>query len=89
MSIKRWFLPDHPDLLACYRAAHVFVSMSEHEGFGVPLLEAMKFDVPVIAYDAAAVGETVDGAGVLDRHPLFLATVKPPGSSGWELPHWR
>jgi len=41
------------------------VSLSEHEGFGVPLLEAMRFDVPVIAFDAAAVGETVGSAGVL------------------------
>ncbi len=53
------------ELVAYFRSASAFVSLSEHEGFGVPLLEAMKFDVPVIAYDAAAVGETVDGAGVL------------------------
>ncbi|HEV8229356.1 MAG TPA: glycosyltransferase [Candidatus Limnocylindria bacterium] len=52
-------------LCAYYREADCFVSLSEHEGFGVPLLEAMRFDVPVVAYDAAAVGETVDGAGVL------------------------
>jgi glycosyltransferase involved in cell wall biosynthesis len=43
----------------------VFVSLSEHEGFGVPLLEAMRFRLPVVAYDAAAVGETVGGAGIL------------------------
>jgi glycosyltransferase involved in cell wall biosynthesis len=53
------------ELVAHYRSASAFVSLSEHEGFGVPLLEAMRFDVPVIAYDAAAVGETVGGAGVL------------------------
>jgi glycosyltransferase involved in cell wall biosynthesis len=53
------------ELVAYFRSASAFVSLSEHEGFGVPLLEAMRFDVPVIAYDAAAVGETVDGAGVL------------------------
>jgi glycosyltransferase involved in cell wall biosynthesis len=39
--------------------------MSEHEGFGVPLLEAMHFGVPVIAYKAAAVPETMGGAGLL------------------------
>ena len=38
---------DHDDLLACYAAAHVFVSMSEHEGFGVPLVESMLMRVPV------------------------------------------
>jgi len=52
------------ELVAYFRSASAFVSLSEHEGFGVPLLEAMRFDVPVIAYDAAAVGETVGGAGV-------------------------
>jgi glycosyltransferase involved in cell wall biosynthesis len=52
-------------LAGYYRAASVFVSLSEHEGFGVPLLEAMYLGTPVVALDAAAVGETVDGAGVL------------------------
>ncbi|MDP9282358.1 MAG: glycosyltransferase family 4 protein [Chloroflexota bacterium] len=53
------------ELCAYYRQADTFVSLSEHEGFGVPLLEAMRFDLPVVAYDAAAIGETVGGAGVL------------------------
>jgi glycosyltransferase involved in cell wall biosynthesis len=52
-------------LVAHYRAASCFVSLSEHEGFGVPFLEAMRFDLPVVAYDAAAIGETVGDAGVL------------------------
>ena len=52
-------------LVAYYRRASAFVSLSEHEGFGVPLLEAMRFELPVVALDAAAVGETVDGAGIL------------------------
>jgi glycosyltransferase involved in cell wall biosynthesis len=55
---------EHDDLLACYAAASVFVSMSEHEGFGVPLLEAMLLDVPVLAYRAAAVPDTLGPAGV-------------------------
>jgi glycosyltransferase involved in cell wall biosynthesis len=53
------------ELIAYYRAADVYVCMSEHEGFGVPLVESMYFDVPVIAYAAAAVPETMGGAGVL------------------------
>jgi glycosyltransferase involved in cell wall biosynthesis len=56
---------DHRDLLACYASAHVFVSMSEHEGFGVPLVEAMLMDVPVLAHAAAAVPFTLGGAGLL------------------------
>jgi glycosyltransferase involved in cell wall biosynthesis len=53
------------DLRACYGAAGVFLCLSEHEGVGVPLLEAMSFGVPVIAFDAAAVRETLRGGGVL------------------------
>ena len=60
-------------LVAYYKEASVFVSLSEHEGFGVPLLEAMYLDLPVLAYDVAAVGETVDGGGVLLRGEKDLA----------------
>jgi L-malate glycosyltransferase len=56
---------DDASLLAHYGAATAFVSLSEHEGFGVPLLEAMRFRLPVVAYNAAAIGETVGDAGVL------------------------
>jgi L-malate glycosyltransferase len=55
---------DHDDLLACYAAADLFVSMSEHEGFGVPLVESMLMRVPVLAYSATAVPHTLGGAGV-------------------------
>ncbi len=53
------------ELNAYYAAAHVFLCMSEHEGFCIPLLESMAHGVPVLAYDAGAVAETLDGAGVL------------------------
>jgi glycosyltransferase involved in cell wall biosynthesis len=62
-----WFtgaVPDE-DLGAFYRWADVYVSLSEHEGFCVPLVEAMAADVPVLAYAAGAVPETLGGAGVL------------------------
>lgn len=58
---------DHADLVAYYKVAHVFLCLSEHEGFCVPLLEAMHFGVPVVAYDAGAVAETLGGGGVLLR----------------------
>src|SRR3989454_7472201 len=67
---------DDASLLACYRAATAFVSLSEHEGFGVPLLEAMRFRLPVVAYDAAAVGETVGNAGVLLRERDLAETAE-------------
>jgi L-malate glycosyltransferase len=53
------------ELRAYYSVAAAYVSLSEHEGFCVPLLEAMAFGVPVVAYDAGAVAETLAGAGVL------------------------
>ncbi len=62
-----WFtgpVPDE-DLAAFYRWADVYVSLSEHEGFCVPLVEAMAADVPVLAYAAGAVPETLGGAGLL------------------------
>lgn len=48
-----------------YGMADVYISLSEHEGFCIPLLEAMHYDVPVIAYAGAAVPETLGNAGVL------------------------
>jgi glycosyltransferase involved in cell wall biosynthesis len=56
-------VPDD-DLAVYYRHAAVYISLSEHEGFCAPLLEAMAADVPVLAYAAAAVPETLGGAGV-------------------------
>ena len=52
-------------LATYYRAADVFVVCSEHEGFCVPLLEAMHYGVPIVAYSAAAVPETLGDAGLL------------------------
>ncbi len=52
-------------LQASYAAADLFLCLSEHEGFCIPLLEAMAHDVPVLAYAAAAVPETMEDAGVL------------------------
>src|SRR6476620_790941 len=62
-----WFtgpVPDE-DLAAFYRWADVYVSLSEHEGFCVPLVEAMAAGVPILAYAAGAVPETLGGAGML------------------------
>ena len=56
-------IPDD-ELAVYYQHAAVYVSLSEHEGFCVPLVEAMAADVPVLAYAAAAVPDTLGGAGV-------------------------
>jgi len=52
------------ELATYYRTAHAYVSLSEHEGFCVPLLEAMAADVPVMAYASTAVPDTLGGAGI-------------------------
>lgn len=52
------------DILAYYNIADIFLCMTEHEGFCVPLIEAMYFDVPIVAFESTAVTETLGGAGV-------------------------
>jgi L-malate glycosyltransferase len=64
-----------PVLAAYYETADVFVCASDHEGFCVPLVEAMAKGVPVVAYDAAAVKETVGPGGLVleDKSPMVIA----------------
>jgi glycosyltransferase involved in cell wall biosynthesis len=66
---------DDDDLVAYYSIADVFLCLSEHEGFCVPLIEAMSFGLPVLAYDAGAVSETLRGGGVLlkEKEPEVVA----------------
>ena len=67
------------ELHAAYREAHVYVSLSRHEGFGVPLVEAMAHHLPVIAWPAGAVPYTLgheDGNEAVllaDRSPATVA----------------
>ncbi|HMV41716.1 MAG TPA: glycosyltransferase family 4 protein [Leptospiraceae bacterium] len=60
------------DLLAeYYQNADLFLCMSEHEGFCVPLIESMYYEVPILAFDAGAVRDTLDGAGILFKTKDF------------------
>jgi glycosyltransferase involved in cell wall biosynthesis len=65
------------ELVAFYEIADLFLCASEHEGFCVPLVEAFYKQVPVLAYAATAVPQTMDGAGVLyaDRDPGHVAAL--------------
>ena len=56
-------VPDE-DLAIYYSHAAVYIALSEHEGFCAPLIEAMAAGVPILAYAAAAVPETLGGAGL-------------------------
>jgi glycosyltransferase involved in cell wall biosynthesis len=56
-------VPDE-ELAVYYQHAAVYISLSEHEGFCVPLVESMAADVPILAYAAAAIPDTLGGAGV-------------------------
>ena len=62
-------------LLAHYRAADVFVCLSEHEGFCIPLLEAMSSRVPIVAFASSAVPGTLGDGGVLltSKRPATVA----------------
>jgi glycosyltransferase involved in cell wall biosynthesis len=76
-------VPD--DVLGAYYAtADVFVCLSEHEGFCVPLLEAMHHGVPVVAYGAGAVRETLGAGGLAleQKDPLTVATAVARIASG-------
>lgn len=65
------------ELAAYYADADVFVCLSRHEGFCVPVLEAMRGGTPVVALAATAVTETVGAAGMLlpDADPHVVAAV--------------
>ncbi len=67
---------DAAELEAYYRSADVFVCASDHEGFCVPVVEAMGHGLPVVAYGAAALPETVGDAGLVlpTKEPLRFAT---------------
>jgi glycosyltransferase involved in cell wall biosynthesis len=56
---------DFTELLAYYKLADVFLSMSEHEGFCVPLVESMYLRIPIIAYNSTAIPYTLNGTGIL------------------------
>jgi glycosyltransferase involved in cell wall biosynthesis len=55
-------------LKSLYVTADVFLCTSEHEGFCVPLVEAMYFRVPIVAWGKAAVPETIGGCGFVLEH---------------------
>lgn len=68
LNVKNVIFSGHvseEDLEAYYAVADIFLCMSEHEGFCIPLVEAMKRKIPIIAFSATAVPDTLGEAGIL------------------------
>jgi glycosyltransferase involved in cell wall biosynthesis len=66
-------------LKAAYLASHVFMLMSEHEGFCVPLIESMALGTPIVAHASSAIPETLGDAGIAweEKDPwLYAATAE-------------
>lgn len=57
-----------------YRSSDIYLCMSEHEGFCIPLIEAMSYEIPVVAYNATAVPDTMGNAGVIlnSKDPQYV-----------------
>lgn len=78
LHVRNVIFPGHISneaLIALYQCASVFLCMSEHEGFCTPLIEAMLFRVPIIAYRAAAIPDTLGNSAVLldVKNPILTA----------------
>ncbi|HKS26686.1 MAG TPA: glycosyltransferase family 4 protein [Pyrinomonadaceae bacterium] len=63
------------EMKAYYMISHLFMITSRHEGFCVPLVEAMAMKLPILAYGSTAIPETVGEAGIVwdERNPLLMA----------------
>jgi len=59
------------DMITYYQMADLYVSMSEHEGFGKPLIESMLFDLPILAYASSGIPGTLGQAGILFHDKQF------------------
>ncbi|WP_270816622.1 glycosyltransferase family 4 protein [Hungatella effluvii] len=80
LGVKDVYFTGHipfSQILAYYHLADAFLCMSEHEGFCIPLVEAMYFNVPIIAYKSSAIGDTLAGTGILLKEKDYLI------AAGW------
>ncbi len=68
LNLGNVIIPGHitfKEIISYYKIGSVFLSMSEHEGFCVPLLESMIFEVPIIAYESSAIADTLGKSGII------------------------
>lgn len=59
------------ELRSFYEGADVYLCMSEHEGFCLPVIEALHYELPVIAYSAGALPKTLGGSAILVSEKKF------------------
>ncbi len=66
---------DSTELEKHYRHATVFLCLSDHEGFGFPIIEALRHSVPVVAFASSAIPETLGTSGILvsSKDPIQVA----------------
>ena len=62
------------EVVSYSKLAHLYLHMSEHEGFCAPMVESFHLGIPVVAFDAGAVAETMNGGGVLLTKRNYLMT---------------
>lgn len=75
LEIKNIHFTGHvPDdeLISYFKLSHLYLHMSEHEGFCAPIPESFYLDIPVVAFNAGAVRETMNSGGVLVNRKDFL-----------------
>jgi glycosyltransferase involved in cell wall biosynthesis len=74
LNLKKVYFTGHvsfEELISYYKLADIFITMSEHEGFCVPLLECMYFKIPIIAYNSTAIPYTLKNAGILVNNKVY------------------
>jgi len=64
------------ELISYYKVSDLFLCMSEHEGFCIPIVEAMYFGIPIIAYNSTGIPYTLKGSGVLIYKKKFQETAE-------------
>lgn len=65
-------IPDE-ELISYFKLSHLYLHMSEHEGFCAPVPESYYLNIPVIAFEAGAVKETMNSGGILVKHKDYIA----------------
>jgi glycosyltransferase involved in cell wall biosynthesis len=78
LNLKDVYFTGHvsdEELRSYYKVSKIFITLSEHEGFCVPLLESMHLGIPVVAYNSTAIPYTIGDAGILvnEKNPIIIA----------------